>query len=299
MIQTEARTSTFSIIAHDQQAEEWGVAVQSKFLAAAAVVSWARAGAGAVATQAMANMGYGPGGLDLMARGMSAEETVAHLTGPDEGAQHRQLAAVDASGRAAAFTGGECLDWAGHLVGDGYSCQGNILAGPEVVRSMAGDFEGSSGPLADRLVSALRAGQAAGGDRRGQQSAGLLVVREGGSYGGYLDRYIDLRVDDHDEPIEKLARLLELFYLYFKRPDPDALLCIEGDVAREVTGCLAALGFGVEPGREPFDEAAQRALDLWVGRENFEERMPGPGVIDPEVLGYLKTQARDRGGDEP
>ncbi len=292
----EARTSTFSIIAHDPQVQEWGVAVQSKFLAAAAVVPWARAGIGAVATQAMANMGYGPEGLDLMAQGKSAREVIAHLTDHDEDAQHRQVAAIDVRGTAAAFTGEACLDWAGHVCGDGYSCQGNILVGPEVVKDMAAEFDNSSGPLADRMVSAMRAGQAAGGDRRGQQSAGLLVVREGGSYGGYLDRYIDLRVDDHDEPIEELARLLELFYLYFKRPDPGSLLPIEGDVAGEVLAHLSTLGFDVDP-QARFDESAQRALDHWVGQENFEERMPGPGVIDPEVLGYLNVQAKERSSE--
>lgn len=290
-MRTEARTSTFSIVAHDPGAEEWGVAVQSKFLAAAAVVSWARAGVGAVATQAMANMSYGPEGLELMAGGTPAAEAVTLLTSRDHSAQHRQVAAVDGLGRAAAFTGDECLDWAGHRAGEGYSCQGNILAGPQAVRNMARDFESSSGPLADRLVSALRAGQDAGGDRRGQQSAGLLVVREGGSYGGQLDRYIDLRVDDSTEPIEELGRLLDMFYLYFQRPDPDSLLAIEGDLARQVLNHLAALGFGVDPDQDHFDRDAQLALDQWVARENFEERMPGPGVIDPQVLRYLAAQA--------
>lgn len=288
----EARTSTFSIVAHDPEAREWGVAVQSKFLACAAVVPWARAEVGAVATQARANMSYGPEGLELLAQGLSAAEVVERLTGPDERAADRQLAVVDSQGTSAAFTGESCLDWAGHRAGDGYSCQGNILAGAEVVADMAEDFESSTGPLADRLVSALKAGQRAGGDRRGKQSAGLLVVREGGSYGGYLDKYIDLRVDDHPEPIEELARLLNLFYLYFERPDPGSLLPLEGELAREVITHLNSLGYDAgEPG-EDFSEAAQQALDEWVGSENFEERMPSPGAIHPLVLEFMRNRVK-------
>lgn len=288
----EAQMSTFSIVAYDPEASEWGVAVQSKFLACAAVVSWARAEVGAVATQARANMSYGPEGLDLLAQGLSAAEVVARLTGPDDRAADRQLAVVDAKGEAAAFTGESCLDWAGHRTGEGFSCQGNILAGPGVVEAMAEDFESSAGPLADRLVSALRAGQNAGGDRRGRQSAGLLVVREGGSYGGYLDKYIDLRVDDHTEPIEELARLLNLFYLYFERPDPASLIPLEGKVAREVISHLNALGYDAGDAVDDFGEAAQGALDEWVGRENFEERMPTPGAIHPLVLEFMRNRVQ-------
>ncbi len=283
--------ATFSIVAYDPEVDEWGVAVQSKFLAAAAVVSWARAGAGAVATQARANMSYGPDGLRLMAKGINAGQVIAKLTENDEGTPDRQLAVVDAQGQSAAFTGEECLDWAGHRTGEGYSCQGNILAGPEVVQDMADDFESSDGRLADRLVSALQAGQRAGGDRRGQQSAGLLVVREEGSYGGTTDRYIDLRVDDHNRPIDELRRLLQLHYLYFEKPDPDALLPLEGEVAQQVVQCLSALGYQVDAQQDLFDEQARSALDEWVAQENFEMRMTEPGCIDPDVLKYLRRQA--------
>ena len=291
-MQERMHPSTFSIVAHDPDAGEWGIAVQSKFLAAGAVVPWAKAKVGAVATQAMANMKYGPDGLGLLSEGLSAEEVVEHLTKDDDGAPGRQLGVVDAEGRSAAFTGDECFDWAGHVTGDCYSCQGNILAGPAVVRDMASDFEQSTGRLADRLVSALRAGQAAGGDKRGQQSAGLLVVREGGSYGGTLDRYIDLRVDDHDQPIEEIARLLDMFYLYFEKPDPDALLPMEGDVAAEVIASLRQLGYDVGPAVDEVDSQVQKALDEWVGSENFEERMIKPAFIDPQVLSYMREQAR-------
>lgn len=190
--------ATFSIVAYDLRRQEWGVAVQSKFLAAAALVSWARAGAGAVATQSYVNVAYGPRGLEMMATGMSAETTVETLTHEDEDQALRQVGMVDQAGQAAAYTGAECLDWAGHLVGEGFACQGNILV-PGTVEAMAQRFEQvrqGPGELADWLVEALAAGQAAGGDRRGRQSAGVLVVRENGGYGGNNDRYLDLRVDD-------------------------------------------------------------------------------------------------------
>jgi uncharacterized Ntn-hydrolase superfamily protein len=176
--------ATFSIVAFDPDPQELGVAVQSKFLAVGAVVPWARAGVGAVATQAMANYNYGPRGLDMMARGMGADETVQALISSDDEREHRQLGVVDARGRAATFTGGECFEWAGGKTGEHYAAQGNILVGKETVEAMAATFEGASGDLAGRLLAALDAGQAAGGDSRGKQSAALLVVREGGGYGG-------------------------------------------------------------------------------------------------------------------
>ncbi|MDR5682400.1 MAG: DUF1028 domain-containing protein, partial [Armatimonadota bacterium] len=195
------RMHTFSIVAADPQAAEWGVAVASKFLAVGAVVPWATAGAGAVATQAWANLSHGPEGLRLLGEGLSADEVVRRLTDADQGRDHRQLGVVDARGRAASYTGGACLAWAGGRTGDRYACQGNLLAGPEVVSAMAKAFEAGAGrPLPERLLAALEAGQHAGGDRRGQQSAALYVVKEGGSYGGYLDRYVDLRVDDDPQP---------------------------------------------------------------------------------------------------
>jgi len=205
--------ATFSIAAFDPRTGDLGVAVQSKFLAVGTVVPWARAGVGAVATQAWANPAFGPEGLALLADGSSAEETVRALVDADEGRERRQVGVVDAGGQAASYTGKGCFPWAGGVEGDGFCCQGNILAGEAVVKDMAAAFtrarEAGEGELADWLVAALRAGQAAGGDRRGRQSAALLVVREGAGYGG-TDRYVDLRVDDHATPIEELARLLEL-----------------------------------------------------------------------------------------
>ncbi len=203
---------TFSIVAWDPTApdgREWGVAVASKFLAAASVVSWARAGAGAVATQALANVTYGPAGLELLAGGRSATESIERLTSQDDERDHRQLGVIDSDGNAATFTGTECLHWAGGRTGVGYSCQGNILAGPNVIDSMAATFESTEGDLATRLMAALYAGDRAGGDSRGRQAAGLLVVREGGGYLGDTDVAIDLRVDDHADPVPELQRLLE------------------------------------------------------------------------------------------
>ena len=202
--------STFSIVAFDPETGDLGVAVESKFFAVGPVVPFAAAGVGAVATQSYANTSYGPRGLEMLRQGMAAAEAVAALTESDEGRAVRQVGIVDAQGTAATFTGESCLSWAGGRSGPGFALQGNILAGPTVVEAMAEAFEVTSGDLASRMVAALAAGQAAGGDARGRQSAALVVVREGGGYGGYNDRYIDLRVDDHPAPIVELQRLLDI-----------------------------------------------------------------------------------------
>lgn len=211
--------ATFSIVARDPRAGELGVAVQSRFLAVGAVVPWARAGVGAVATQAWANPTFGPRGLELLAQGEAPEAALARLLEGDPGRERRQVALLDAQGRAAAHTGKECLPWAGAVTGEDFACLGNILAGEEVVRAMARAFRETSGDLGDRLLAALEAGQAAGGDLRGRQSAALLVVREGAGYGGLTDRYRDLRVDDHPEPIRELRRIYELHRRTFPPPE--------------------------------------------------------------------------------
>jgi len=282
--------STFSIVAYGPRKGEWGVAVQSKFLAAAAVVSWAQAKAGAVATQAWANASYGPQGLRLLEEGLSAEEVVKRLIEADEGREHRQLGVVDSQGGAFAFTGSECLPWAGHIVGQGYTCQGNILVGQETVEAMAKAFEETEGELADRLLASLLAGQEAGGDSRGQQSAGLLVVRKKGGYGGFTDRVIDLRVDDHPTPILELKRLLELHKLYFGETDPEKLVKIEGPVARELQEIVRRAGQydGVLSG--VYDEATKSALQRLVGIENLEERWREDEYIDGVVLEFLRDK---------
>jgi uncharacterized Ntn-hydrolase superfamily protein len=284
--------TTFSIVAYDAQRQEWGVAVQSKFLAAAAVVSWARAGAGAVATQSFANLTYGPRGLDKMAGGASAEETLDALTSADEQRAQRQVGAVDKDGRAFAYTGAECHAWAGHVVGDGFSCQGNILI-PGTVEAMAGRFEqvrGGAGELADWLVSALEAGQKAGGDKRGRQSAGVLVVRENGGYGGDNDRYLDLRVDDDAHPIRKLKELVDMHHLFFGEVDPDNLIPL-ADVARELQELLRCTGHYDGLSNGVFDKHTRRALRALVSMENLEERWNGEGdLIDGCVLEYLRNR---------
>ncbi|ADQ14181.1 DUF1028 domain-containing protein [Halanaerobium hydrogeniformans] len=204
--------STFSIIAYDPESKEHGVAVQSKFLAVGSMVPWARAKVGAVATQAWGNPSFGPKALDLLEKGKSPEEVIEILKASDPGIDYRQFAVIDAKGRTAAYTGSECSDWAGEITGKNYSVQGNVLVNEKTLQAMADSFENSRGALAERLVKSLRAGQFAGGDKRGRQAAALFVVKEGGGIGGFDDRYIDLRVDDHPQPIEELSRLLKLFY---------------------------------------------------------------------------------------
>jgi uncharacterized Ntn-hydrolase superfamily protein len=220
------------------------VAVASKFLAVGSVVPWAQAEVGAIATQAWGNPTYGPKALELLASGVSVEKAVETLTSDDEGRARRQVGLVDAWGKSAAFTGGETSVYAGHLTGEGFTVQGNLLAGPEVLRAMADSFRVTQGTLGERLLAALSAGQMAGGDRRGQQSAALLVVRRGGGYGGFNDRYIDLRVDDHYEPIKELARLFALH-------------------ERSVQA-IAHVRFGVELKKSKRLDAAQREFALAV-----------------------------------
>ena len=288
--------ATFSIVAYDPGRQEWGVAVQSKFLAVAAVVSWARAGAGSVATQAHANLTYGSRGLDLMEKGISAGEVIESLTSADEKRVLRQVGMVDREGVAAAYTGTDCNEWAGHEVGDGFACQGNILL-PGTVEAMAQQFEkvrGRSGELADWLVEALTAGQEAGGDKRGRQSAGVLVVRENGGYGGNNDRYLDLRVDDDPYPTKRLKRLVEMHHLYFGEVDPKDLVPLE-NVATELQVLLRQTGNYTGPVTGVFDELTRKALTTLVGIENLEERWSGEGdMIDRCVLEYL----RDRFGEK-
>lgn len=278
--------STFSIAAFDPETESLGVAVQSKFLAVGAVVPWARADTGAVATQAMANYSYGPRGLDLMAEGNDAEETIKLLTSSDGDREHRQIGVVDARGRAATFTGSECFGWAGGVTGEHYAAQGNILLGGETVEAMAKTYETSEGDLAARLLAALDAGQAAGGDSRGRQSAALLVVREGGGYGGDNDRVVDLRVDDHPEPIRELIRIRDLHSLYFGATED--VVAVEGEVREEIEEALLRLGYIEE--RDPGDEALFGALDAYLGTENFEERAQERGYLDGEVLKLMREQ---------
>lgn len=286
--------ATFSIVARDPENGDLGVAVQSKFLAVGAVVPWARAGVGAVATQSWANTAYGPEGLRLMAAGWSAEEVCDHLVSMDKNAAQRQFGLVDAMGRTAVFTGEECFDWAGHLVGDGYTCQGNILVSEDTVQAMAATFENSKGSLADRLLAALAAGQDAGGDRRGRQSAALLVVRTAGGYDGRNDRFVDLRVDDHQEPIVELARIFALHRLYLFKSAPEELIEVSEDVARELQRMLRETGHYDGPVTGEYDEATRNALRDLYGVENLEERWHDE-KIDEVALEYLRQTVGEDG----
>lgn len=286
----EKLVATFSIVAYDPENGDLGIAVQSKFLSVGAVVPWARAGVGAVATQSWANTTYGPEGLRLMAEGLSAQETLEKLIETDEGRDRRQAGIVDTHGNAAAYTGKGCFAWAGHIVGEGFDCQGNILVSEETVQAMAQAFEKSEGELADRLVAVLEAGQEAGGDSRGQQSAALLVVREKGGYGGFNDRYLDLRVDDHPTPIQELKRLLGLHKLYFFKSKSEDLLPLKGEMAREVQEILSELGYYSGQINGLYDEATRQALFDFSGIENLEERWQEGAYIDPVVLEFMRRK---------
>lgn len=237
---------TFSIVALDPETGDLGVAVQSKFLAVGAVVPWACARVGAVATQAFANVTYGPAGLELLASGLAADEVVRRLIAPDELREQRQLGVVDARGGSASHTGRDCFAWAGGRTGHGYAAQGNILAGPAVVDGLVETFLAGGRPFPELLIDCLAAADAAGGDRRGRESAAILVVREGGGYGGGSDRLVDLRVDHHDDPIAELARHLSLQRLYFERPRPEDLLAIDEQLGSEIRALLGRLAAGPE-----------------------------------------------------
>ncbi len=291
------RVATFSIVAADPVAGEFGVAVASKFLAVGAVVPWAQAGVGAVATQSYANVSFGPRGLELMASGLSASEALERLLADDPQRELRQVGLVDARGQAATFTGSGCHPWAGGRTGPGYAAQGNILTGPEVVDAMIQAFEATEGPLAVRLLAALAAGDRAGGDRRGRQSAALLVVKPGGGYGGYTDRYIDLRVDDHTDPVAELERLYRIWRLYFEKPSPEQRLPLHGDLLVELQELMRVLGYYQGPAHGQWDEATRQAYATLIGNENFEERIPlDADWIDRAVLEYLRDLARRRQG---
>jgi uncharacterized Ntn-hydrolase superfamily protein len=285
---------TFSIVAHDPAAGDWGVAVASKFPAVGAVVPHVRAGVGAVATQAWANVAYGPEGLRLLAEGRPADQVVAALVEEDDGRDQRQVGVVDGAGRPASFTGPRCMPWAGGVTGEGFACQGNILVGPEVVESMAEAFTGTGGELVDRLLAALVAGDAAGGDRRGRQSAAVYVAREGGGYGGRSDRYVDLRVDEHREPVRELLRAFEVFDREFlARSDP--LLPATPALVEEVQRRLRALGRYRGDATPRLDDATRDALAEWAGEYNLEERLRSDDLLSETLVRELRDLTPDVG----
>lgn len=275
---------TFSIVGFDPIEKEWGIAVQSKFLGVGAVVPWAKAGAGAVATQSYANTAYGPKALELMQQGKSAQETLNLLIAEDPEREMRQVGIVDANGKAATFTGKECFDWAGGVTGPHFAAQGNILVGKETVEAMAKVFSESAGTLAERLLAALDAGQEAGGDSRGKQSAALLVAKEKGGYGGFNDIFVNLRVDDHPDPIKELIRIYELQQLYFAPSKQEKVVAIELETKQELTAHLKRLGYSVHD-----EEELLKSLTAFIHKENFEMREQKPGFIDLEVLDFMKN----------
>jgi len=308
---------TYSIVARDPETGDLGVAVQSKFLAVGAVVPWAKARIGAIATQAFANVDYGPKGLALLAEGHSADGALRQLVAADDGREHRQAGIVDARGGSATHTGRECFAWAGGRTGENYAAQGNILADVPVVDRLVDTFLAGGKPFPELLVACLSAAEEAGGDRRGRESASILVVRESGGFGGGNDRWIDLRVDQHDDPIGELGRVLAFQRLYYDRPDVADLVPLDEDNAGELRVLLTALGggpggrFGTvyrrmsgEPAEDddphpavgeprPFpsnwDEAWQRALHEWMDVANLEARVVAPGWVDPRVVEILRS----------
>jgi uncharacterized Ntn-hydrolase superfamily protein len=274
--------ATYSIAACDLESQQWGVATQSKFLSVGSVVPWAKPQVGAIATQAYANPRYGPDGLALLREGLSAEEVVERLTSADEGRDHRQLGVVDANGGSATFTGAECMEWAGGHTGPGYTAQGNILVSGETVDAIAQAFEATAGkPLAERLLDCLDAAQAAGGDRRGQQSAAILVVERDGGYGGLSDSVVDLRVEDHERPLEELRRIYALHQAIFGETPREEWLEVDETLERELRERLGRLGYDGDLGESFF---------AWAGKENLEERVDGVERVDPVVLEELRRQ---------
>jgi uncharacterized Ntn-hydrolase superfamily protein len=275
--------ATYSIAACDLEAGQWGVATQSKFLGVGSVVPWAEPQVGAIATQAWANPRYGPDGLALLREGLSAEEVVERLASADEGRDHRQLGVVDGKGGSATFSGAECMDWVGGRTGPCYAAQGNILVSAATVDAIAGTFETTSGrPLVERLLDCLDAAQAAGGDRRGQQSAALLVVERDGGYAGLSDSVVDLRVDEHERPLEELRRIYVMHQAIFGETPRAEWLEVDDALGQELRERLGRLGYDGELAESYF---------AWAGKENLEERVDGVDRVDPVVIEELRRQS--------
>jgi uncharacterized Ntn-hydrolase superfamily protein len=273
---------TFSIVACDLEEKTWGIAVASRFLAVGAVVPWAEANAGAVATQSFANTSFGPRGLEMMANGSSAREALDALLQDDPNKEDRQVGLVDSKGNSATFTGSICFDWAGGIAGEGYAIQGNILSGEKVVLAMEKKFQSTKGDLPARLYAALLAGDRAGGDRRGRQSAAIHAVKPNGGYGGFNDRWIDYRVDDHNDPVSQLGVLMELHRLYFEKSPESDQLPLRGKLLEHITVILKRTGYLKK------NKTFADAFHEFIGNENFEERAEPAGKwMDKPVMKYL------------
>lgn len=276
---------TFSIVACDLEEQAWGVAVASKFPAVGAVVPWAQAGAGAVATQSFANTSFGPRGLELMGNGLSAQEALDRLLEDDPDKELRQVGLVDAKGGSATFSGSGCFSWAGGVSGIGYAIQGNILAAENVVPAMEKAFLHTKGSLPTRLHAALLAGDRAGGDKRGRQSAAIYVAKPKAGYGGFIDRWLDYRVDDHEDPVPRLGDLLEMHDLYFGKSPETERVEIKDEVFHHMTEILNRAGY-LKNGKE-----FTAAFNEFIGNENFEERAdPEAKWIDGPVLKYVRKK---------
>jgi uncharacterized Ntn-hydrolase superfamily protein len=282
---------TFSIVAYDPKNKEWGIAVQSKFVAVGAIVPFAKANTGAIATQAFANTSYGPKGLALLDQGLSAEEVINELTKNDDQKEQRQVGIVDAQGEAASFTGKECFDWAGGKVGKHYCCQGNILVSQETVEAMAQAYDQTKGDLIEKLFAALEAGQVAGGDKRGKESAAILIVKEQGAYDGGTDRYIDIRVDEHPEPIKELRKVFAVYNLcLLKRDDPKDILKIEDEVLTTIITVLEKEGFYKGPQPKQYTPEIRKAFTRWLHTNNFEVKERKDDYIFGSVYRYIQEQ---------
>ena len=279
---------TFSIIGFDPETKELGIAVASKFLSVGAVVPFAKAGVGAIATQSWANLEYGKRGLSLLKQGLEPEEVLKELIKDDDKSSVRQVGIVNANGRSITFTGEECFEWAGGVAGTNYAIQGNILVDSETVNEMEKTFIETDGSLADRLLAALCAGELAGGDSRGKQSAALYIVKEKGSYGGYTDRFIDLRVDDHSDPVKELIRLLKLHRLYFEHSAIEDIVSIEGELEEEIQNLLFENGH-LDRDLIERDDLLD-AVQSYHLIENFDERLQERGYIDLKVVEYMKIK---------
>jgi uncharacterized Ntn-hydrolase superfamily protein len=279
----ESIVATFSIVGLDSASGDLGVAVASRFLAVGHVVPWARAGVGAIATQALANTTYGPRGLALLEQGKSAREVLDLLLASDPDRERRQVGIVDAKGRVATFTGSGCQSWAGGVEGTRYVAQGNILTGDEVVKALARGFEETEGSLADRLMAALRAGEAAGGDARGKQSAAILVVRARGGYNEMNDRYLDLRVDDHADPVAELTRIYgvwrtqnimrDAFQHYQKQEWAQGIALVEEALAASPDDAGIRYNLACFYARGGRSEDALRELGATIAREPSYKKM--------------------------
>lgn len=282
------KPSTFSIVACDLKERVWGVTVASKFPAVGAIVPWAQSNAGAIATQAYADVSFGPRGLALMSSGLSAKETLTRLLMADPEREQRQVGLVDAQGSAVSFTGTACFEWAGSRTGSGYAIQGNILAGEQVISEMESAFLEKKGELPSRLYAALLAGDRAGGDRRGRQSAAIYVVKPHGGYGGTVDRWIDYRVDDQEDPVPRLGKLLEMHELYFGKSNENDRIPLKGEPLQELQEILIRQNYMEGKADGQYSELTKSALREFTGNENFEERVDlEAGWIDRPVMEYL------------